>query len=143
EGRDRLLKLIGNLATKRNITVLLSTHLLHDVETVCSHVVIVAQGKIKKADLLTNLQRVATESYTIDLQEESAPFAEALRGGGCAVAAVNATQLRVSGAANIPQLSFATAERTQARIRQLQLTRSSLETIYLDAIAETPPHAHL
>ncbi len=141
EGRDRMLKLISNLATKRNITVLLSTHLLHDIEVVCSHVVIVGRGRLLKSDSLAKLQQSASDNYTIDLHAESAPFAEALRGSGCTVAVSTPTQLRVSGAANIPQLSFATANRLQARIRQLQLTRSSLESIYLDAIAVAPPKA--
>lgn len=139
EGRERMLRLIKNLAAKRNITVLLSTHLLHDVEVVCSRVVIMAQGKIKRAEELEKLRHTATESYTVDLHAESAAFAEALRARGCSVSAVTSTQLRVGGAENIPQLSFAAADRTQARIRRLQRTRSSLESIYLDVIAEAPP----
>ena len=143
EGRDRMLKLIRNLADKRNISVVLSSHLLHDIETVCSQVVIMGRGKVLKSDTLANLQRPANESYTVHLHEESPQLVAALEQAGCQVLTVNSLTLRVSGHADISALAFSLADRTQAQIRQLFPARNSLEEVFMDAISEEPPRANL
>jgi len=48
-------ELIKNLATKR--TVLISTHILPEVEIMCSRVIVIHKGKIRAADTAENLLR--------------------------------------------------------------------------------------
>ena len=48
-------ELIKNLATKR--TVLISTHILPEVEIMCSRVIVIHRGKIRAADTAENLLR--------------------------------------------------------------------------------------
>lgn len=65
-------QLIKNLA--RNHTVLISTHILPEVEMTCSRVLILHQGKILAADTPENLQKAAGNSQVI--AEIAAPRAE-------------------------------------------------------------------
>ncbi|HKX74103.1 MAG TPA: ABC transporter ATP-binding protein [Acidimicrobiia bacterium] len=46
EGVAEMLALIRNLAEQRNVTVLLSSHLLHQVQAVCDRVAIFVRGKV-------------------------------------------------------------------------------------------------
>ncbi|NIA14731.1 MAG: ATP-binding cassette domain-containing protein [Nitrospiraceae bacterium] len=46
EGRVEMLDLIGELARRRKVTVLLSTHLLPDVEHVCDRVLMIDKGRV-------------------------------------------------------------------------------------------------
>src|SRR5579863_1694184 len=68
-------ELIKNLAGKH--TVLISTHILHEVEMTCSRVLILHQGKILAADTPDNLQKIMSANGQI-IAEIAAP-ADALR----------------------------------------------------------------
>src|SRR5579883_2825253 len=46
-GRDAMLKLVAELATDHGKSVILSTHLLADVQAVCERVVILAGGRVR------------------------------------------------------------------------------------------------
>ncbi|MBF0106480.1 MAG: ATP-binding cassette domain-containing protein [Deltaproteobacteria bacterium] len=55
--------LIKDLA--KNATVILSTHILQEVEAVCDRVIIVNQGRIAKDGLLKNLQKTNALTFSI------------------------------------------------------------------------------
>ena len=48
-------------------TILLSTHILTEVEQICSRVLVMCEGKLVADDTLTNLARGATDQQVIDL----------------------------------------------------------------------------
>src|SRR5438128_10048302 len=54
-GRDALLKLVNELALDHGKSVILSTHLLADVQAVCEHVVILAAGKVRGVGTVAEL----------------------------------------------------------------------------------------
>ena len=55
EQRIEFRMLLKNLA-KGDITVLLSTHILSEVEAICDRVIIISQGHIVAQDTLSNLK---------------------------------------------------------------------------------------
>lgn len=59
EQRTSMLRKIKNLALEHGKSILISTHILHDVRTVCDQVVIMSQGRIRLVDSLENLSRPA------------------------------------------------------------------------------------
>jgi ABC-2 type transport system ATP-binding protein len=59
----------------RNHTVLISTHILPEVEMTCSRVLILHEGTIRAADTPDNLQRLISESGQV-VAEISAPMAD-------------------------------------------------------------------
>jgi ABC-2 type transport system ATP-binding protein len=71
-------ELIKNLATKR--TVLISTHILSEVEIMCSRVIIIHKGEIRASDTAENLlsNHRAAGSMRIAAKVGSDPAAEAL-----------------------------------------------------------------
>lgn len=66
-------QLIKNLAG--NHTVLISTHILHEVEITCNRVLILHEGKILAADTPDNLQKIMSGKGQI-VAEIAAPLAE-------------------------------------------------------------------
>ncbi|HIG26272.1 MAG TPA: ABC transporter ATP-binding protein [Verrucomicrobiales bacterium] len=56
KGRAQILELIRNLWIMHGISVLLSSHLLHDVDHVCDQIIIIARGKVLVHDTLGNLK---------------------------------------------------------------------------------------
>lgn len=59
-------ELIKNLATRR--TVLISTHILPEVEIMCSRVIVVHKGKIRAADTAENLLRAHRAAGNVRLE---------------------------------------------------------------------------
>ena len=55
--RVAMLKRIRHLANRHNKSVILSTHILPDVRSVCDHVVILVGGTVRVVDTLENLSR--------------------------------------------------------------------------------------
>ena len=54
-GREQILELIQSLWTEHGISVVLSSHLLHDVQRICDQIIIVALGKVLIHDTIANL----------------------------------------------------------------------------------------
>ncbi|MCS1412019.1 MAG: Daunorubicin/doxorubicin resistance ATP-binding protein DrrA [Verrucomicrobia subdivision 3 bacterium] len=56
KGQAQILNLVQSLWTVHGISVVLSSHLLHDVDRVCEQIIIIAQGKVLVHDTLANLK---------------------------------------------------------------------------------------
>jgi ABC-2 type transport system ATP-binding protein len=56
KGQAQILELVQSLWQKYGITVILSSHLLHDVERVCGQIIIIARGRVLVHDSLETLK---------------------------------------------------------------------------------------
>jgi len=56
KGQVQMLELVQNLWKIHGISVVLSSHLLHDVDRICEQIVIIAQGRVLVHDSLANLK---------------------------------------------------------------------------------------
>jgi ABC-2 type transport system ATP-binding protein len=56
KGQAQILDLIQSLWKQHNISVVLSSHLLHDVDRICEQIIIIARGKVLVHDSLENLK---------------------------------------------------------------------------------------
>lgn len=56
KGQAQILELVGSLWKTYGITVVLSSHLLQDVERVCQQIIIIARGRVLVHDTLENLK---------------------------------------------------------------------------------------
>lgn len=84
-GREHILKLIGSLWSDLGISVIMSSHLLRDIERVCDRVVIIGNGRVLEHDSIVALKnrhrRVveiapssATDRFVTVLEETGAPI---------------------------------------------------------------------
>ena len=63
EERQIMLRRIRNLAEQAGKAIIISTHILPDVEAVCDDVLILSQGKLRLADSLQTLTAATPELY--------------------------------------------------------------------------------
>jgi ABC-2 type transport system ATP-binding protein len=84
-GQRQMLELVQRITKERGATVLLSTHLLAEVEEVCSQVVILNRGRVVAEGTVAEVARQAAAPRRARLRvapERSAPALAALSDGG-------------------------------------------------------------
>ena len=139
-GRDEMLALIERIAHEMQINVILSSHLLIDIERVADNVVILNNGKIVAQGALRELM-TATPAVTVRTRASSAALAEALRKRGYSVEADGAElQVEYSSEAVYDAIRDAAVE-TRAAIVHLKRRILSLEDIYLAGQGGSPTSA--
>src|SRR5262249_9187463 len=96
-GREGMLDLLLKLATEHGKTLLLSTHLLGDIDKVCDRVVILHQGRVGCEGAGAELCARLPDRYRLQIQGEAHGFLEELRLEGVEVLADNGRgELRVA-----------------------------------------------
>ncbi|GAA1659363.1 ABC transporter ATP-binding protein [Fodinicola feengrottensis] len=80
-GRDDMLELIRRIGTDFGITVLVTSHLLGELERVCDHVVVLDGGKLLRSSAVGDLTR-ATRTVVVELVEGADLLARALDSAG-------------------------------------------------------------
>jgi ABC-2 type transport system ATP-binding protein len=135
-GRQEIIELSRDLAHNKGMSLLFSSHLLPDVEAVCTHVIVIAAGKLLAQGEISQLKQVHSQSYDLRVKGELASFAMRLRQAGC-TAEEYADVLKVvlpEGAT--PQLIWKTAADASEQIRHLRPQRSTLEEVFLSSLEQ-------
>ncbi len=78
QARDDLLALIGELAREHGLRVLVSTHLLADVERLASHAVVLANGHVAAHGSLDELRSAESRGFLVRVNGDPARFVERL-----------------------------------------------------------------
>ncbi len=134
-GRERMLRLVRALHDRAGISVVLSTHLLHDVEKVCDSVVILGRGRLLVHDTVENLRRPADESLLVGLESPSEAFVAALAARGGRFESIGPLELRLFGEPlEAAGVALDAARSSGAVVRRLERGRNSLEDIFLAAV---------
>lgn len=132
-------QLIKDLGKER--TVLISTHILPEVEMTCTRVLILHQGRIRAADSLENLQRGSQEGGLVvaeiaaaqsEIRASLEQLAEVER---VDVSALDGDFLRCAvmprAGADLRPLIYDAARANGWRLRELKRTRRSLEDVFV------------
>src|SRR5947209_4598783 len=78
-GRDAMLRLLLSLGRDHGKSILLSTHLLGDIERVCQTVVILHQGRLLAQGAVEDLRRRRQDRYRLQVQGPGEAFVKELR----------------------------------------------------------------
>jgi len=84
QGRDEMLRLIRRIGTEFGIAIILSSHLLSEIERVCDHLVEIEDGRLVRSEPMTVLI-APTGVLTIEVDGDGALLAARLREHGVAV----------------------------------------------------------
>lgn len=82
KGRDEMLELIHDLGHNKQVNLILSSHLLPDVEYTCDHVVVVDKGVIAASGPIQALKGTRGRVYELRIKGDQAQFIEVLRREG-------------------------------------------------------------
>lgn len=134
KGQAQILDLIRGLWEVHGITVVLSTHLLHDVDRICDQILLLAQGRILVHDTLENLKarRQGAAEVAVNGREEETIAAFAARGWPCELQPNG--RIRVEhGAADLgPMLEV--LRRDKASLIEIIPSPNALEEMYVQAV---------
>jgi ABC-2 type transport system ATP-binding protein len=113
------------------ITILLSSHLLNEVEDLCNRVAIIRQGGIVYEGALGDLLATATTGYRLRSREPERARTICLNQAGIGNVAVEGDQLRFSADEDaVAALSIALGQ-ARVPITQLVAEAASLEELFL------------
>ena len=132
-----MLDLIKDISHGKGVNVLISSHLLPDIERVCDRVVVVLKGQLVSQGTLKDLKAIEGQPLDVDLRESSEEFLAKVREkGGYAAATKRATyRVQIAGTReNAIAVILQAASETNAQVRGVKLAERSLEDAFLEAI---------
>ncbi len=137
-GRERMLDLLLCLGRDHGKVILLSTHLLGDVEKVCETVVILHRGKVLLQGVVAQLRARRHDRYRLQIQGPPQAFLEELRLEGVEVLHDNGRgELRVAVPPGwVTRAFFALADNHGVLVRGLQPDDEALEELFHRVIGE-------
>ena len=139
--RDEMLELVVDLPARRGCAIVLSTHLLPDVERVCDHAVIMHHGKLRFAGSIDELRgaRGRDSELAVEVKAEAQKLADALVAAGARCKVTSPIALEVDLPADATsQLLFVQARDAGLQIRHVEVRRESIEAAFLRVIGEEP-----
>src|SRR6266481_2255105 len=136
--RKRLIELIREIREASDICLLLSSHLLRDVEETCDEVLILRNGQIASICNLVEERRANRKFVELETVGAEATFRSTLEGLGCECAVFSNGRIKVVMPENIEiREVFKVAADKGVQIRRMNHRRDSLEDIFLSAMEQT------
>jgi ABC-2 type transport system ATP-binding protein len=135
--RDEMLELITDLPDRRNCAIVLSTHLLPDVERVCDHAVIMHQGRVRFVGSIDELRdtRGRDRELGVEVKADAERLADALAEAGATCKVESPVALTVTLPVDATTaLVFRTAREHGLQVRALGVRRETVEAAFLRVI---------
>jgi ABC-2 type transport system ATP-binding protein len=134
KGREDLLALLEDVARRTGASLLLSTHLLADVERLCNQVVLLRDGTTVYAGDLLPLVGVQKGVFEVRTREDPTALEKALAHDGLTVTR-EGLALHVVVPGDDPDSIFLAAERCGSEIRHLAPLVQTLERAFVQAMS--------
>jgi ABC-2 type transport system ATP-binding protein len=133
--RQIMLGRIRTLAQRHGKSVLISTHILPDVQTICDDVIILSRGQVRIAEKLEVLSRPVAPAYHVRVLGAADALAARIQQDGLHVELGNGGLLTVHGIdAESSHRIWKWARESGVGIRMMRPARNSLEQVFVDAV---------
>ena len=137
-GREEMLDLVRDLAGRKGVNVILSSHVLPDVEATCDRVVVLHEGRVAARGPIAELKGKSRRAFEIRVKGDVARFVAGLREAGVACQETDADVMRVligedRGARDL----FALAVRHGVQVRHLRPSVPTLADVFARAVGES------
>ncbi len=137
KGRDEMLELIRDIAHTKHINLILSSHLLPDVEHTCDRVVVLDKGRVVAQGPIDELKGPRGRVYELRVKADRAPFLRVLHEAGFECHATDEDVMRVFVPGETgPQVLFALAASRGIQVRHLRPSVPTLEDVFAKAVGE-------
>ena len=136
-GRRDMLALIKDVVAQGQTSIVFSSHLLYDVETACTDVVMIKKGRLIVSGKIDDLKRMNETVIEVRLKGDGERFLTLLGEVGCRCERGRNDLLKVilpdgKGA----EMIFSAAQQAGVQVRHLMHQRDSLEDVFIGAIEE-------
>ena len=136
EERESLLNRILILSKQSGKSVLISTHILPDVQRICDHVVILSNGTIRLNEPLDVLNRPSAPTISVKTLGDFSDMKRRLESNGFATNTQNGQLIVESNDPNLANQIWKAADKSDTIIQSLTPAHNSLEEIFVQTVAE-------
>jgi ABC-2 type transport system ATP-binding protein len=146
KGRDEMLELIRDLGHNKNVSLILSSHLLPDVEYTCDHVVVMDKGQVAAQGPIDELKGPSGRVFELRVKVVGGTlpaFIDVLQQAGMECHATDEDVMRVfvptgiSGEdGNDQRAIFSLAAREGVQVRHLRPSVPTLEDVFAKAVGD-------
>ncbi|HKR28920.1 MAG TPA: ABC transporter ATP-binding protein [Terriglobales bacterium] len=135
--RTRMIQLIREIRDSGDMRVVISSHLLRDIDECCDEVIILRTGNIAGICNIEEERRLNRKFLELETHGEDNSFADAVQQLGCECALFGKGRMKVvlPESIEIRELYKIAAQR-EVQIRRMNYRRDSLEDIFLKAMEE-------
>ena len=137
KGRDEMLELARDLAGRKGVNLILSSHLLPDVEAVCERVIVVHRGAVAAQGAIADLKAGRRQVFEVRVKGDVDAFVRGLEADGAECRGAHEEVVRVFvKPGQGPRDLFAAALRQQVQVRHLRPSVPTLEDVFAEAVGE-------
>lgn len=137
-GREEMLQLVKDIAMDKGINVILSSHLLPDVEYACREIIALSHGSVVIQEQIETLRQNKGQAFDLRIVGDSDAYITALERQNYRVEVRPDKHLRVtseSQAETGTKFLFQLAYDTGVQLRQLREVKHSLEDIFAEVMS--------
>lgn len=137
-GREEMLELVKDIATDKGINVILSSHLLPDVEFACQEIIALSHGSVAIQGQIETLKENKGQLFDLKIVGDSESYIAALELHNYQVELHPDKRLRVTSdnqAQTDTKFFFKLAYETRVQLRQLREVKHSLEDIFAEVMS--------
>ena len=133
--RQRMIQLIQGIRKEGSMRMLISSHLLHDIDQTCDEVLILNKGRIAAISNIEEERRSHRNFIELEMAGSTEAFAQKMRSLGCECACFAGGRVKVVMPDSMEARDlYVTAAEYGVQIRKIQQRRDSLEDIFLRAM---------
>lgn len=134
QGRKEILDLIMDISSKKKIQVLISSHILPDIELTCSYVVILNKGKVAAEGDISKLKEIR-DLYEVKIKGEGEGFLQKLRSLKCRIEETEDGILKIywPSGRNVQEI-FRIAAEEKIQLRHFVKSETSLEDLFAKSV---------
>jgi len=145
KGREEMLDLIRDLAHNKHVNLILSSHLLPDVEYTCNRVVVMDKATVVAQGPIGELKGPSGRVFELRVKGDLLAFLDVLHANGLETHNTDDDVLRVFvpadaaprvGATTDQQAIFALAAKEGIQVRHLRASLPTLEDVFAKAVGE-------
>ena len=142
--RQRMIQTIQEIRNAGSIRLLISSHLLRDIDETCDEVIILKQGRIAALRNIEEERRSHRNFIELETVGSIAEFCEGLRRLNCECASFPDGRIKLVMPDRIePRDLYVLAGESKVQIRRIHRRRDSLEDIFLSAMEQEPKGGEL
>jgi ABC-2 type transport system ATP-binding protein len=136
-GRDEMLQLVRDISHGKGVNVVVSSHLLPDIERTCDTVIVMREGHVATQGDIAGLREMQGVQMDVELYLPSGAFLAAMQRRGAEVLRQMGTQYRLAlatGTTDAGREIFEAAKEAGAQVRGFRPALRSLEDIFMEAV---------
>jgi ABC-2 type transport system ATP-binding protein len=150
KGRDEMLELIRDLGHNKNVNLILSSHLLPDVEYTCDDVIVMDKGQVAAQGPIAELKGPGGRVFELRIKGDVPAFVDVLRQSGMECTSTDDDVMRVFVPDSVfaeagtgggvtghdPKRLFVLAAEHGVQVRHLRPSIPTLEDVFAKALGE-------